>query len=104
MKTPYKVFILCFFAVATYANFATASEGDIFYRHHDFGFGMLMGPFMMVLMLILAVGAIYFISRAVNNQSESKKEHNDTPLNILQKRYAAGEISKEEFDKILKDI
>jgi len=39
--------------------------------------------------------------KQVSNQSEGEE---DDPLDILKKRYAKGEINKEEFDNIKKDF
>jgi len=44
---------------------------------------------------------IYFI---INGQNLVKHEARETPLEILKKRYAKGEISKEEYDRIKKDL
>jgi putative membrane protein len=35
---------------------------------------------------------------------ESKGRLNETPLDILKKRYAKGDITKEEFESLKKDI
>jgi putative membrane protein len=36
--------------------------------------------------------------------SESRGQPNETPLDILKKRYAKGDITKEEFESLKKDI
>lgn len=58
---------------------------------------------MWIVILIVIGLAIYFLFRA----SKSKGfygESKEIPLDILRRRYANGEISKEEFDKMKKDI
>lgn len=72
---------------------------------HMFGeYGMGGGGmiFMVLFWVVIIVGAIYLIKllagKGSNNaQAESAEE-------ILKKRYAKGEISQEEFEKIKKDL
>jgi len=40
----------------------------------------------------------------IENNKGSKQLLNDSPLNILKKRFASGEISKEEYLEIKKEI
>ncbi|MBU2493293.1 MAG: SHOCT domain-containing protein [Bacteroidetes bacterium] len=55
---------------------------------------------------IVIIGLIaYLIIRLTNQKNNNQSiQSNENPLDILKKRYARGEISKEEFDKIKSDI
>lgn len=74
------------------------------------GFGGMMGGnwnnasnlswvSMLVFWLLVAV-AIYGLIKWFSNQQNNKF----TPLDILKKRYASGEISKKEFEEMKKDL
>ncbi len=55
-----------------------------------------------IMWLILAIGiaaVIYFIVQAQRGGSVR-----ETPLEILKKRYAKGEITKEEYDRMKRDL
>jgi putative membrane protein len=60
------------------------------------------GLFMIILWVVVIVGIILFVQWAVE-QGRSKNEP-ETALDILKKRYAKGEINKEEFEAKKKDI
>lgn len=65
------------------------------YDYHYFGF-----PFM-----IFFWGAvIYFIVWLINKQTPQKSKSEDTPIEILNKRYAKGLINKKEFEQMKKDL
>ena len=61
-----------------------------------YGYG---GWFMWLIPVIVIAIAIYFIVQAQRGRSVR-----ETPLEILKKRYAKGEISKEEFDRMKRDL
>ena len=63
------------------------------------GWGMfpLVMPFFMIL-LVIAVLYLLFSRRGGDGQGQ------ESALDILKKRYAKGEISQEEFERIKKDI
>lgn len=63
---------------------------------HSGGWGM----WLVWIGLLLAVAAAVFYLRG----GTSFKGREDDPLTILKKRYARGEISKEEFERLKKDI
>lgn len=63
---------------------------------YGFGFGHV---FMMVIWLVI-IGAIVWFLFSAMNQSNA----NETPLDIAKKRYAKGEITKEELEKIKRQL
>jgi len=66
------------------------------------GYGM-GGMFMGILFLIIVIIAVYLVIRVLSkNLSESGTA--ETPLDILKKRYARGELSKEDFDRMKEEL
>jgi len=68
----------------------------IFWGNHGWG----MGPgwvFMVLFWVLVILGIIYLIQLISRG---SKREETETALDILKKRYARGEITEEEFEKI----
>ncbi|PKN76380.1 MAG: hypothetical protein CVU52_05050 [Deltaproteobacteria bacterium HGW-Deltaproteobacteria-10] len=68
----------------------------------SFGYGY-GGMFMGILFLILLAVAIYFIVQNIRFKNVNGQA-NETPIDILKKRYAKGEITKEEFDRVKKEL
>lgn len=70
---------------------------------HGWGWGMGFGSFGMIIFLVLIIlGIVYFIKLVTRGRKKEEKE--ETALEILKKRYAKGEINKEEFEAKKKDI
>ena len=67
---------------------------------HDFHF--LGGGWMMLFWVVLFIVIIVLIVKLL--MSTSKDHSGDTALEALKKRYARGEIDKEEFEKRKKDL
>lgn len=58
----------------------------------------IFGSFMMLLFWILIIGGIVFAIRWFSRDGSWTSSHGqETPLDILKKRYAKGEIDREEF-------
>lgn len=53
---------------------------------------------------IIIIGAVVYLIVRFNNQNNRFTQHSESALDILKKRYAKGEISKEEFEEKKKDI
>lgn len=69
------------------------------------GMGLLgFGGLGMILFWVLLIGVIIVVVRSFTGNSgaggESSTAREQTPLEILQTRYAKGEISKEEYQEI----
>ena len=68
---------------------------------HGMGIGMGWG---WIIGLILLVLVIWLVVRATYQPSSSATQPEETALDVLKKRYARGEISKEEFEDKKKDL
>jgi len=68
--------------------------------HYGFGYG---GTFMWIIFLIVIGFLIYFIVQAQKTKGETPTQ-NESPLDILRRRYAKGEIAREEYEKMKKDL
>ena len=70
---------------------------------HDFGGGwMIFGSIFMILFWAGLVALIVWgVSKLTKQHSSTNKQ---SPLDITRERYARGEISREEFEQIKKDL
>jgi len=59
---------------------------------------------MWLIWIIIAAAVIYFIFERSRRTGDSKESDRESPAEILKKRYAKGELTKEEFDRMMKDI
>jgi len=62
-----------------------------------------MGGFMWIFWIAIIVG-IFFLVKWIVMQSRPGEQKGENPLEILKKRYARGEIDKEEFEQKKKDL
>ena len=68
-----------------------------FYPFHMFGFGFI---FMVLFWGLIIYGAVVLL----RNNNTNKSTEQNRALDTLKERYAKGEITKEQFDTIKKDI
>ena len=68
---------------------------------HGMGIGMGWGWIVGLLVLVLV---IWLVVRSNGQGSQVPQEEKETPLDVLKKRYARGEIDKQEFEDKKKDL
>lgn len=66
-----------------------------------YGYG---GMFMWLIFLILAGVIIYFVFERSRRGRTPDGTTGESPIDIIKRRYAAGEITKEEYDRLKKEI
>lgn len=70
---------------------------------HDFGWGwVLLGPLFWIIVIGLVVYAVVSFNK--RGSGVNYPEHNETPLDIIKKRYAKGELTREQFEQMKKDL
>jgi putative membrane protein len=70
-------------------------------EHMWFGGWMMMFPSLIFIVLLILV--ILFLG-GKNRSFDIFRRESETPLEILKKHYAKGEISREQFEQMKKDI
>ena len=68
-----------------------------------YGWGMGMG-FGWITGLILLILIVWIVVKILNQNNNPDTPTNKSALDILKERYARGEISKQEFEEMKKDI
>ena len=64
-------------------------------------FGMGFSWILLLIIIVIIVLVVYQVNKKNPHQYNM---NNETPLDILKKRFAKGEITKEEFDRMKKDL
>lgn len=67
--------------------------------------GFSGGVVMILFCVLLIIGIVYLVRNISNTSSDSnKRQREDNAINIARERYARGEISKEEYERIIEDL
>lgn len=69
--------------------------------HPMIGYGGLV---MWLILIIVAGALVYYLIMRSKNSGGFKAPSKESPTEVLKRRYAAGEITKEEFETRKKDI
>lgn len=73
------------------------------WSNYGWGMGFGFGWLLMILFWVLVIlGVIYLIKLIAGGKKGEEKE--PRAVEILKKRYAKGEINKEEFEKVKNDL
>lgn len=106
IKTYLESFLL------TMTGFLASCDGDRFYgpqdpggwgghmMHYGYGYG---GLFMWIIFLIVIGLLIYFVVQARKTKGQPTTQ-GENHIDILKRRYAKGEITKEEYERMKKDL
>ena len=80
---------------------------------HGWGMGVGLGWFFMIIfwalvilgpIVLVILGVIYFVKLIAGISDRKGGTKDETPLYILKKRYAKGELTKEEFERMKDDL
>jgi putative membrane protein len=70
------------------------------------GWGWMIGGWIMMIVFwgLVIVGIVALFRAASNRAGCTEPKDKETPVEILHRRYAAGELSKEQFEDIKRDV
>ncbi len=78
--------------------------GPEYYWMHGMWIFPLVMPIVMVTVLLIVLYLIFGRGSRPPWQDRGRELHYNNPMEILKTRYAKGELSGEEFEKIKKDL
>jgi putative membrane protein len=72
--------------------------------HDGMGWWMLFGSIWFVILWGLIIWAVYTVVSRLGGGQSSQPPREESALDIAKRRYARGEISKEEYDRLRADL
>jgi len=105
VKNTYRCTSVWLASLFTLAS-STVVMAQGYYDHH--GWGMMNswfgGAIMWIIIFLLILLVVYLFIRVTRGPSAPYEAGRETPLDIVKKRYAKGEISKAQFEEMKKDL
>jgi putative membrane protein len=77
--------------------------GGLGHAAYGFPFWWLAVGFRLIVLAAVVVGVVY-LARYFARQGGGRFHHEESALDILQKRYARGEITKEQYEEMKRDL
>ncbi len=72
---------------------------------YGYGWGWMAGMWiMMVLFRTLVIVGIVVLVRVLSDRGTPAQPARETPTEILRRRYAAGELTKEQFEEMKRNV
>ena len=95
--------------IGTSARADDSWQRDFYWSGGPWGFGVgscFVIPLLLMIAFWVAViaGIVYFVRWVIATGKRHEIKPEETALDILKKRYAKGEISREEFERMKEDI
>jgi putative membrane protein len=72
--------------------------------HDGMGWWMLFGSVGFVILWGLIIWAVVTVVSKLGGGQSSEESREDTPFDIAKRRYARGEITKDQFDQMRRDL
>lgn len=72
--------------------------------HFGWGGGWMFPMIMPIILIIIALIVVYLLFGRGGARSSGENTKPESAMDLLKKRYARGEITKEEFDQMKKDL
>ncbi|NNM67905.1 MAG: SHOCT domain-containing protein [Spirochaetales bacterium] len=66
--------------------------------------GMVLGLFVLIGLVVAVIAGVRSFLRTEHHPSATSGSHEENALEVLKKRYARGEISREEYLRIREDL
>jgi len=79
-------------------------DGSMGGWNHMMGYGGYGGMYMWLVLIIIAGVVVYFIFQQNKKNRDLEDPARESPMEILKRRYAKGEITKEEFERLKEEI
>jgi putative membrane protein len=98
VKKIFKIITVVFILPLAFSQNNVYGQMNDGWKMMNYGYG---GLFMWLLFILGIILLIYIVAQLPKGKEQKMHE---TPLEILKKRYARGEINKEEFERIKQEV